>query len=114
MVDIHVARRRLELRRDELARRVSRAEAGLRHEAQPLSADPEEQAVERGNEDVLRNIDIDARESLRRVNHALDRLDSGRYLECERCGRSIEPARHDAIPEADRCAACAASAETGR
>ena len=47
-------------------------------------------------------------------NHALDRLDSGRYLECERCGRSIEPARHDAIPEADRCAACAASAETGR
>lgn len=114
MVDIQVARRRLELRRDELARRVSRSEADLRHEAQPLSADSAEQAVERGNEDVLRNIDIDARESLRRVNHALDRLDSGRYLECERCGLPIEPSRHEAVPEAERCAACAALSEPGR
>lgn len=113
MID-HVVRRRLTLRRDELARRVSRAEADLRHEAQPLSADSEEQAVERGNEDVLRNIEIDARESLRRVNRALQRLDSGRYLECEGCGRPIEPSRHETVPEAEHCAACAALSESGR
>ena len=38
---------------------------------------------------------------------ALDRLTSGEYGTCERCGRPIGPARLEARPTARRCIACA-------
>lgn len=107
MGSIEEARRRLLKRRDELAGRVARTEQDLRHEEQPLEADFAEQAVQRGNDDVLRGIDAEARGSLRQVNRALDRLGRGEYFDCVVCGRAIEPGRHEAVPEAERCAACA-------
>lgn len=38
---------------------------------------------------------------------ALRRLEEGMYGRCASCGRAIEAARLDAIPETDRCVACA-------
>lgn len=107
MRSIEEARRRLLKRREDLAGRIIRAEEDLRHEEQPLSADFADQAVQRGNDDVLRGIDAEARGSLRQVNRALERLGRGEYFDCVACGRAIEPARHEAVPEAERCAACA-------
>ena len=53
---------------------------------------------------------FDAFESLRarldRVDAALARLDHGAYGDCVDCGREIEPAWLDEVPEAERCAAC--------
>jgi DnaK suppressor protein len=45
------------------------------------------------------------------VNAALQRLDSGRFGECERCGEVIAPARLQALPQARLCLACQSAAE---
>ena len=45
------------------------------------------------------------------VNAALQRLDSGRFGECERCGEAIAPARLQALPQARLCLACQSTAE---
>jgi DnaK suppressor protein len=44
---------------------------------------------------------------LRRVQAALERLETGGYGHCVHCRRPIEPARLLALPEADRCSGCA-------
>jgi DnaK suppressor protein len=44
---------------------------------------------------------------LRQVQAALDRLEQGRYGQCVRCADAIDEARLQALPEVDRCAACA-------
>jgi RNA polymerase-binding transcription factor DksA len=41
------------------------------------------------------------------VRGALDRVASGRYGVCERCGRPIPPARLEARPVARTCVGCA-------
>ena len=45
------------------------------------------------------------------VNAALQRLESGRFGECERCGEAIAPARLQALPQARLCLACQSAAE---
>jgi DnaK suppressor protein len=101
------ARRRLLARRDELAQRAHRTETDLHREHEPLVADFADQAIQRSNEDVLREIGASAREQLRQVNRALDRIESGAYLHCARCGAVIGEERLQVVPEAELCAACA-------
>ena len=45
------------------------------------------------------------------VNAALQRLDSGRFGDCERCGEAIALARLQALPQARLCLACQSAAE---
>lgn len=94
-------------RREELADRVLRTERDLHREHEPLVADFADQAIQRGNEDVLREIGAAARSQLSQVNHALERLDAGQYLICARCGTAIDEARLSAVPETEVCAGCA-------
>jgi RNA polymerase-binding transcription factor DksA len=109
MISTDTARRRLLARREELAQRSALAAADLRHEREPLSADFADQVTQRENEDVLRGLDLSARAGLQEVNQALERLAHGQYFDCMRCGAAIEPARHEALPEAVLCARCAAA-----
>lgn len=44
---------------------------------------------------------------LRKVSHALGRVDAGEYGICESCGSSIPIARLDALPYATLCVDCA-------
>jgi RNA polymerase-binding transcription factor DksA len=44
---------------------------------------------------------------------ALDRLDAGRYGTCDGCGRPIDDARLDLLPEATLCRRCAGGAAGG-
>ena len=44
---------------------------------------------------------------LRKVNHALDRIDQGAYGSCESCGEDIPVARLEALPYATLCVDCA-------
>ncbi len=45
-------------------------------------------------------------ERLRDIDHALGRLDSGEYGNCERCGRPIGAERLDALPFVHLCIDC--------
>ena len=48
---------------------------------------------------------------LAKVNHALQKLGEGTYGLCDSCGRSIDPARLEALPYADLCLDCKAQKE---
>jgi DnaK suppressor protein len=45
-------------------------------------------------------------ETLVKVNHALDKYKSGSYGICDQCGKTIEPARLEALPHASLCLTC--------
>ncbi len=100
-------RQRLLARRDELAQRAARAGADLRREDEPLSADFEEQVVQRENDDVLRGLGEAARVELAQLNRALARIDEGSYLSCAACGDEIQVERLEVVPYTDLCARCA-------
>jgi len=51
---------------------------------------------------------------LRAAEHALARLEAGRYGLCERCDQPIPAGRLDAQPTAVRCVACQEALEGGR
>jgi DnaK suppressor protein len=106
-LELETIRKRLLSRREELAQRAADAGADLRRENEPLSADFSEQAVQRENDDVLRGLGDAARGELASINRALARIASGDYLSCSACGADIDVRRLEAVPYADRCAACA-------
>jgi DnaK suppressor protein len=47
-------------------------------------------------------------ESLKEVEHALEKYEAGTYGLCDSCGQPIEPARLEAIPQASLCMKCKA------
>ncbi len=49
----------------------------------------------------------DTRSYLAEINEAVDRVESGTYGRCERCGVEIGDARLDALPAARTCIECA-------
>ena len=85
----------------------ARAEAIRRDLASQRDPDFAEQAQERQNDDVLRALLLEAEQGLREVQHALERLEEGRYGECARCGEPIGTARLQALPMAEKCVKCA-------
>jgi RNA polymerase-binding protein DksA len=58
--------------------------------------------------DILKN----EQDILRDVDEALARLEQGTYGECERCGRTIDAQRLDAIPFTAFCVECASDVES--
>ena len=48
------------------------------------------------------------RDQLAEVEHALDKFDQGTYGLCDSCGQPIEPARLEALPQANLCLSCKA------
>ncbi|TWV55419.1 TraR/DksA family transcriptional regulator [Streptomyces misionensis] len=50
-----------------------------------------------------------AREHLDELDHALERIESGRYGRCEGCGGTIPPERLEIRPAATTCVRCARS-----
>ena len=45
---------------------------------------------------------------LREVEHALHKFEEGNYGLCDACGQRIEPARLEALPQANLCLSCKA------
>ncbi len=43
---------------------------------------------------------------LAKIEYALHKFDEGSYGVCDNCGRSIEPARLEALPQASLCLNC--------
>ena len=48
------------------------------------------------------------RDQLTEVGHALSKFDDGTYGKCDICGQLIEPARLEALPQANLCLSCKA------
>lgn len=94
-------------KQQELLGRLTRIERDRHRTEQKLSADSEDRATERENDEVLDRLAEATARHLVQVHHALDRIGSGEYGDCEQCGGPISPQRLSAVPEATLCSVCA-------
>lgn len=80
---------------------------------QPVSADADDAATEREDDEPLQGAArVLAREAAE-VAAAVVRIDAGTYGDCTRCGEAIAPARLEAEPEAALCIGCARETAAG-
>lgn len=61
------------------------------------------------NQAMAKATDARAKQQLRLIDAALQRLDNGEYGECQECGEPINPKRLEIDPTALYCIECAAS-----
>jgi RNA polymerase-binding transcription factor DksA len=115
-VDLAVARKRLEEMLDEASRSVATLEG---ENAIPASnggrdidtSDPGAALSDADRESAV----IEALESqAAQIRAALERIDAGTFGTCVVCGQELPEERLDARPEAARCVADQARAESGR
>ena len=106
-MDLEQRRRELVSRRVELADRMERVASKTQHRSEPLSADFAEQAVELENQGVLIALDGELSAELRSIAIALQRIDTGDYEYCMRCGDEIGEARLNVLPSVTLCIKCA-------
>lgn len=69
----------------------------------------EEEATEALELEKRLALEKDIRDKLAEVEHTLSKFDEGTYGKCDICGESIEPARLEALPQANLCLSCKAS-----
>ncbi len=100
---------RLESMRDE-AREQWRGDEPPGDDA---ARDPDERAEARRLEEIAEGRRETAHDALKAIEHALDRIRTGLYGRCTRCGCAIAPARLFALPTTEHCTVCQAILEAG-
>ena len=105
-------RERLLTRRRELEVRRLQLYSDRRREADPLSADAPDRAIQQENDEVVDSLVSSVEAELQNISAALRRIDSGDYGLCATCGAPIESKRLAAVPYALECQSCAAQANS--
>lgn len=100
------ARQRLLTIRAELEARLVRTHKHL-HREEALSPNFHEQAIETRNDAVVNVLEDAAQVELRKLDHALLRLERGDYERCSNCSKAIGAQRLEALPWTDVCINCA-------
>ena len=107
--DFNLLRRRLETERESLLEELKTTACLVaeRRERGPYGEDGElaTEVVEVGKGLILEKL---IRDQLAEVEHALHKFDQGTYRLCDICGQPIEPARLEALPQANLCLSCKA------
>ena len=94
----------LEQKKQELTARLERIHANLRR---GYEADSKERAKQLEDNEVVDALGNEARDELRKISAALQRLDAGDYGNCVECGLPIKEGRLKVYPYADECIECA-------
>jgi len=81
--------------------------AGERREGSPFGK-REEEATETFELEKRLALEERIKDRLAEVEHALHKFDSGTYGLCDNCGQPIDPARLEALPQANLCLSCKA------
>jgi DnaK suppressor protein len=106
-------RAELNRRKSELLAQISRTELQARA-ATERATDSGDQSVETVNREFMFSQADANRQTLRRVEEALERIREGTFGECEQCSGEISSARLKAIPWARNCVRCQETLEKGR
>jgi DnaK suppressor protein len=58
--------------------------------------------------ELEKRLDLEKRlkKALAEIDHALEKYEAGTYGLCDSCGKPIEPARLEALPQANLCLGC--------
>jgi DnaK suppressor protein len=96
-------REKLERELEETQRKLARMREYLRYEV--------DASIDEGDPDIYeREKNFALVQSLERkvesITHALRLAEAGNYGICERCGKAIDPARLEALPDASMCLKC--------
>jgi DnaK suppressor protein len=89
----------------QLATNASTAEE--RREGSPFGK-REEEATETLELEKRLALENRIRQEMAKVEHALEKIDKGTYGKCDNCGKSIDPERLQALPQATLCMNCKA------
>jgi len=81
--------------------------ADERREGSPFGK-REEEATESFELEKRLTLEKRIRDQLAEVEHALHKFEEGTYGLCDSCGQSIDPARLEALPQANLCLNCKA------
>lgn len=106
-MDTNTIEKRLKEKRDELLSRAEKLHRDVHQREEPYNKNLSDQAVELENLDVLLELDREAREELKLVLAAINRIENDEYGQCQECGRVVNPERLEALPYTDRCISCA-------
>lgn len=109
MASYEALRAELLTRIDTLSKRAGQIEADLRR---PGDRDWVERATEDENDEVLGQLDEMTRAEVVELRYAVERIDTGTYGRCERCGADISFARLEALPGTSVCVRCASAASS--
>lgn len=88
--------------------RASVRPANERREGSPFGK-REEEATETLELETRLALEKRVRDQLADIEHALSKFEKGTYGLCDSCGQSIDPARLEALPQANLCLSCKAS-----
>ena len=94
----------LERKKTELTTRLERINANLRR---GYEADSKERAKQLEDNEVVDALGNEAREELKKISAAMQRLDAGDYGLCVECGLPINEGRLRVYPYAHECIDCA-------
>jgi RNA polymerase-binding transcription factor DksA len=100
---------------DELKRLTEQLEQ-LEADAQPKDERREGSPFGKREEEATESFELERRLALEKqtrdqlveVEHALIKIENGTYGKCDICGKSIDPARLEALPQAALCLSCKA------
>jgi len=105
MPDLDYFKQKLLTRKADISQRISAIDKDMRHEG--MSADWEEQATERENDEVLDSLGNSSEQELALIIKALERIDNGQYFLCARCDEDIPQSRLELLPFTTLCVNCA-------
>ncbi|WP_417806838.1 TraR/DksA family transcriptional regulator [Thioclava sp.] len=103
-------RTEIEARKAHLLERIEEIDAELDSH---VEQDWEDAASKQEDDEVLDELDMAARQELRVIEAALQRLDAGEYGFCVTCGERIDEARLDLLPATPFCRLHAPGAKKG-
>ena len=91
--------------KEELETRVEKIDKDFGN--RKISKQFDEQSIERENDQVLVNLELEAKEELKAIETSLARIDGEHYDRCTECAETISDERLEAIPHALKCRNCA-------
>lgn len=102
-IHFETAKQKLLELKEEYKTRIHSIEDHIQNPQDDLNEHWEDQAISYRQNDMRRNLMVEARQSLIYVENALSRIENGTYGECEVCAEPIEEQRLQALPYATLC-----------
>lgn len=112
MVDFTLLHERLKQERARLIAELNQLKASTRSPSERREGSPfgkrEEEATEVFELEKRLALERRLSEALAEIEHTLHKWEAGTYGLCDQCGQAIEPARLEALPQANLCLSCKA------
>jgi len=111
-IDFNLLRSRLETEQKRLTEELEQLKANIRPADERREGSPfgkrEEEATESLELEKRLALEKQIRGHLAEVEHTLRKFENGTYGLCDVCGQTIDPARLEALPQANLCLSCKA------